>query len=567
MENEKQKQSMHSRHLGILCSVILLTLVIHVTAFYLIKDMQLNLGQRHANGLRISHENQEKIEVSEQEQQEKEEVLAALFEEFTQKPAEQVEQEPEEVAEELEPMEFAPLENIEASSLIDFDAPALALPSEELQWDEPPPLPLDLSSTDTQEIDPGAWASDASFASNLMEETDRLQSYASSEATSLDAEAFTVRGKRGREFLAEGSEETSLPSPGFNPMAAIASSQDFTVEVSYTPKEEGEGYIFELKLIPKPDATFRKISNNVFFVIDRSHSIDKERYEQTKNAVSKALELLEEGDTFNILVFDKNVVRFAEQTTPINPENIQKGQAFLRSQRHGGLFASTELYSSLDKIIPEAVADTEVNTVILFSDGETLLKQSGQRASVAEWTSRNRGKVALFSVTAGRSNNQALLEVLSRFNKGWLVHADSYSQIESVLSLLIHAVRRPIGKEMVATAVIQQASDKKGSPRIYPRNQRLPELYEGMPYTLYGDIDKLEDFYLFVQGKYYHRWLDIRQKISFKQAKQSTETIERYWALHRAYDYYDAYLNEGNGQSVREANALLNSHQLPQAFR
>lgn len=350
-----------------------------------------------------------------------------------------------------------------------------------------------------------------------------------------------------------------------NPVANIASSDDFTLDIQVAPRSTGWGYLFRIELIPKPHAKFRRIRQNYFFLVDRSQSIRYARYGFTQEAVSQALTALQPGDTFNILVFDDHAVAYAPKNVPWSPENISSGQNFIKQQSYGGLFASTDLYKSLGKIIPAAVAENEVNTAILLSDGDTRLTPDAQRESIQRWTRQNEGKVSLYSVASGTRNHLALLDLISFFNKGTLHYAVLDKDIGGSLMQLMQMLKNPIGKEMTVKAV-KEASDLDIT--LYPSNESLPNLYEHTPFVVYGTINRLQDFHLFFQGKYYDKTLDIKHVVSFARSKQAEPAeLEKRLAVFQAYRCYASYLAEGDKVYLTRAKELLKPYKLPLAFK
>ncbi len=351
----------------------------------------------------------------------------------------------------------------------------------------------------------------------------------------------------------------------YSTLGTIASSDDFNLNVAYAPRISGNGYIFRLELAQKPGVKFKRIVQNVFFLIDRSHSIRHQRYELTKQAVITLLSLLHAGDTFNILVFDDKIMRLSNRNMPVTPANIVQAREFLLRQEHGGLFAATDLYSSLGNIVPAIVAENEVNTAILFSDGDTFLSSDKQRDSIAQWTRQNAGKVSLYSVASGKGNNLALLDVLSVLNKGSVYYSVTDKGLESELLKLMQGIRSPIGKEIVITTI---ASAPGVAIKTYPYKSLLPNLYEGTPYVVYGTIDTLKDFHVFFQGKYYDKTLDIKQTVSFAKATRGDAAAsERDLALQMAYEGYDRFLKEGHPAYLMQVKQLLQPYKIPVAFQ
>ena len=258
------------------------------------------------------------------------------------------------------------------------------------------------------------------------------------------------------------------------PVSTLASSDSFNFDVEYAQDTDGE-YLFRARFYPKERVKFKRIRQNFYFVLDRSHSIGKQRYQLAKSAVLDALTQLEKGDTFNILVFDDHVVRLSNENLPATEEAFTYAIDWLSRQTHGGLFAGTELYTSLGQIIPKVVADEEVHTAILFSDGNTVLSREKQRSSISGWTNSNQGKVALFAVAVGLDNNIALLDLLTSMNKGSLFYSSNIQETQAITRLLIEEIGRPIGKDLHISALSKASKD---ALILYPKQNRLADLYE-----------------------------------------------------------------------------------------
>jgi hypothetical protein len=368
-----------------------------------------------------------------------------------------------------------------------------------------------------------------------------------------------------RDALLPSTNKNELRGFEYNSIGTMAGSDDFNLSIEYAPKSDGLGYFFRLEISPKPGIKFKRIKQNIFFLIDRSHSIRFNRYEMTKTAVAKALALLHAGDSFNVLVFDDKIERLSSENLMWNSENVGKAREFIAQQKYGGVFASTDLYSSLGMIVPEAVAEDEVNTAILLSDGDTYLSSEKQRHSIGSWTKRNSGKVSLYTLASGKGNHLALLDLLSVFNKGSLYYSTTDQGLESTLFNLMQSIRNPIGKDVTVNTL---PSSENLKISIYPINQFLTNLYEDIPYVVYGTINRLEDFHVFFQGKYYEKYFDIKQIAAFKNAKKVDEaSLEKKWALQEAYISYNRYLEDGQSSHLVRAKELLLPYRIPAAFK
>jgi hypothetical protein len=346
----------------------------------------------------------------------------------------------------------------------------------------------------------------------------------------------------------------------FDTFGTLAGSEHFDIQVEYAPKKFRPGYVFKVTFLPRSDVQFKRIRQNFFFLLDRSNSITRGRYLLNKRAVANALNFLKPGDCFNILVFDDHVVRFRPDVVEWSEETLAETRAFLESQNHGGYFAATELYASLGKIIPQDVAEDEINSAILLSDGDTYLSQEKQRLTIGRWTAQNKGKVSLYSVASGTGNNLPLLELLSSFNKGALIYAQDHQGVGDRLAYLMRTLQHPIGKQMVATAV---SEDKSMTILLQPKQGRIPDLYQHRPFVIFGSTNKLSDFVLFLQGRYYEHRFDIKKRISFEKGKLDTYSVERGWTQLVVQEFYERYFEEGNLAHLEAAKQLLLPLNLP----
>ena len=77
----------------------------------------------------------------------------------------------------------------------------------------------------------------------------------------------------------------------------------------------------------------------------------------------------------------------------------------------------------------------------------------------------------------------------------------------------------------------------------------------------------LNDFYLFLQGRYYDKWVNIKQLITFDNAQVINDNrLEKMWAIQQAYESYDRFLNDGNGRHLHHAKELLEPFKIQTPF-
>ena len=95
----------------------------------------------------------------------------------------------------------------------------------------------------------------------------------------------------------------------------------------------------------------------------------------------------------------------------------------------------------------------------------------------------------------------------------------------------------------------------------------MPHLYLDQPYVILGETDTLDDFILFVQGRLKDRWLNIKKRVSFLNARKGNKSLKEELALQKAYHLYDQYLSDDDPKHLSEAKTLLEPYDLQAAIR
>jgi hypothetical protein len=345
----------------------------------------------------------------------------------------------------------------------------------------------------------------------------------------------------------------ALASYGIPEYKSVEWNDVFEVDIKTLAREEG-GFLFSLTFIPKIDLTQHCLKQNYYFLIDRSNSIEKHRYQSFKRAVTRAIASLREGDNFNIIIFDSKIARLSERLLPFSKKNQRLAEEFLERQPYGHYGAPIDFYSCLGKIIPFQTDEDEAHTAILISDGESALKLDKQRSLINAWLQANRSKIALYTAAVGQDNNLSSLDLLGTVSRGSLLYSDTHTGFPRKLAKLVLTLRSPVAKEMSLSIL---PTDPSARLQLYPSSSRLPYLFSDHPYVLYGTADKLSDFTLLLEGKNKGQILSIKKEISFTKAKQGNRLLSKEWSIQQAHLFYEQYLQEGKPALLEEAQKLL----------
>lgn len=351
--------------------------------------------------------------------------------------------------------------------------------------------------------------------------------------------------------------------PTLSDLDTTSCSDSFDADLVFLPREEGEGYIFALTLIPRPDLDLPKLQQNFTFFIDRSNTIQADRLAATKSAIYKALEEMSPDDHFNIVAFDSKLEKLSPSPLPFSVESLARAEAFLEKISLGSFFSQANLSRPLMLSVPGNGRDEEIHTAILFTDSESLAKKNDQKALLFDWTLYNSGKVALFTVGLKGDRHLGTLDAASAFNRGKIIESPTKRGLKRKILKLMKTIQNPIGKNLVCHAI---SLSPKAKIEIFPKPMQMPHLYLEQPYVILGSAETLDDFILFVQGRIKGKWLNIKKTVSFLNAKKGNQSLKGEWALQRAYGLYELYLRDDNPGHLAEARSLLEPYNTQIAF-
>lgn len=337
-------------------------------------------------------------------------------------------------------------------------------------------------------------------------------------------------------------------------------SDFFSVEAVLLPAQNSEGYRFAVTLVPKDDLGSIQMKQNFYFFIDRSNSIERHRFAGFKRAVLRALSTLNEGNSFNICIFDKRKVWMAKENLPFTSRNFQLAEDFLSKQEYAGHFSAAEIYSSLDKLMPQETEDDAMNVGILLSDGSTLLSTRKQKEAINQWLDNNRSKLTLYAAAVGNENNLTLLNVLTSQGGGEVLHSSTHAAFPRKLAKFVRNLREPLAKKLTVNVF---PNDPNTTLSLKTPRFNLPALYNNRPFTVLGTVSSPGALTLSIRAIHNNQPILIEKIIEFDSAPTTNSAIEKQWAQLQASEHYSHFLITGNSDDLKKAEALLTEEARP----
>lgn len=350
------------------------------------------------------------------------------------------------------------------------------------------------------------------------------------------------------------TQENLAQLPTLQDLRTLSLSEEFTINLEVTPNTKEKGYLFSITLEPVANKLTSGSAQNFVFLVDRSSSIDKNRFLTFKQAIGKSLLYLKEEDTFNILTFDTEISKMSHDSVYVNASTKLGAKRFLETQKRGYKFVTPNLYHILLSVHQMTKNSDLPTTVVLLTSGKTLENFDPQDEYLSRFISTNHNGFTLFTACSSQTNDTLMLEVLSHLNKGEFMHSQTNAAFPRKLASFVKHAGYLLAKDIHISAA---KTNPDVNIEFFPEVDVAPNLYGDRPYTIIGKVDKLSDFDLVLQGRFSDNWLNITKKVSFKNARNGGHSIYKDYTMHMAYNKYRTFLKDGNTASLDEAKKIF----------
>ena len=357
---------------------------------------------------------------------------------------------------------------------------------------------------------------------------------------------------------------SSVPFPSLEKLQTASLKDLFDVQLSYCRESQDGEYLFALTLIPKQPSSLKQMQQNFLFLVDKSSSITKPRFETMRHSVASSFNQMISSNKFNIISFAHNMQIMADVFCKSSQQFFKMGKRFLVEQQPATFFSTTEIVPVLKYIRSSRVSSSELYTIILLTDGEWLNRQKNYRL-LEQWTRTNPDNISFYALAVKGDKNLPLLEFFTQRNKGSLITATTSKAMKRHLMKLVRSLQMPIAKNISLHSV---PLDNQETVSLWSTSGDKANLYANEPFVILGRCKSLADFDLFIQGKNNNQWFNIKKRVSFSEALETKDrSLSKLWIRKLAYECYEKYFLEEDPKYIDQANALLKSFHKEKALR
>ncbi len=280
---------------------------------------------------------------------------------------------------------------------------------------------------------------------------------------------------RESEYLVKAGyeEQDTLPDSDFALYYSLGEEQAFHLLTYRDPADPAnpDGY-FLLLLAPKPGISDVILPKDVILVLDRSGSMEGEKFEQARQALQYILDHLNPEDRFNIIAFSTGMDSYARQLRPADEAN--EAAAWVDSLIAGG---STDINRAL--LEASAIIETGRPTYLIFlTDGLPTEGVVDSQQILENLKGAAPDNLRLFSFGVGYDVDTFLLDSLAQDHQGTSTYVQPGERLDEILSAFYSKISTPVMTDMELDFGAAGAYD------IFPTP--LPDLFAGSQIIITG---------------------------------------------------------------------------------
>ncbi len=325
--------------------------------------------------------------------------------------------------------------------------------------------------------------------------------------------------------------EGAMPRTGTRP---IEQHLDLRL-LTYRSPADPEYTYFAVRMLRNDPGALPVLPKDVLLVQDCSESMTQAKLDQCKAGLHELLAALREGDRFDVMGFRDTQYRCFDDWVPATAANRAKAGWFIEQMTARG---RTDVYSGLEQILSAAADADRPLLAVVLSDGIPTMGTVSDTKILEAFSSKNAGRVSVFTLGGGPRINRFLLDFLAYKNRGGTTVVPARSSIPDAAGALGGEVSRPV------LAGLSYRLSGVDEAEAFPRTP--PHLYLDRPLVLFGrcrsDVDRAG---IRIEGRAGARSHDLVYALDFAGAEPGDPDIRRMWAWQKAYDLIGRHIRTG----------------------
>jgi Ca-activated chloride channel homolog len=320
-------------------------------------------------------------------------------------------------------------------------------------------------------------------------------------------------------------EENVLPDQDFQVYFSLGDEQAlhlFTY-MDLFDEQDQDGF-FMMLLAPPIHSDVEAVEKDIVLIIDRSGSMEGEKFQQAQDAGKYILQHINENDRFYISMFSDRLMSFESRMK--NTNKVNDAVSWINRQSASG---STDINLALLDAL--SVIDDERPTYVIFlTDGLPTAGEVDTDSILKNFSEEVPDNMRFFSFGVGYDVDTTLLDSLSQENHGSSSYVKSDMQIDEVLSGFYEKISSPVMTDL------QIDFDDLDVYDVYPNP--LQDLFAGSQVIITGRYKKGGKFDVTLQGEINGEPEQLRYRhLYFSQGedddREYLDMLPRIWATRK----------------------------------
>lgn len=336
---------------------------------------------------------------------------------------------------------------------------------------------------------------------------------------------IVVSRENDRHVTAGYEENNVLPDTDFAIYYSLGESEAFHLLTYRDPSDavDPDGFFLVL-LAPRPDAGTQTLAKDVLLVLDRSGSMEGEKFIQAQEALRYILQHLNEEDRFNIITFSTGLETYARSLRPAS----EAKEALPWVDRLSAM-GSTDINRAL--LEAAAMAEGERPTYVIFlTDGLPTEGETDSQKILDNFQQSAPDNLRLFAFGVGYDVDTFLLDSLAQEQHG----ASSYVLPDEKLDENLSAFYTKISTPVLTN--LELLFDNLSTYDLYP--SPLPDLFLGSQIVAVGRYKQGGTATVTLTGEVNNQAQSFRypEQVFERDSRARSETLQalpRLWATRK----------------------------------
>ena len=343
--------------------------------------------------------------------------------------------------------------------------------------------------------------------------------------------------------------------------------------LTHRADEDEDGY-FMLLVSPKYEVKKTDVIEKDFiFVLDHSGSMARKKIEQAKAALRYCVRDLNDGDRFNLILFNTDITSLADR--------LNRREEWGGGERgHGSAILSHKLIdvedgreealafidgiearggTNINKALLTALAEkpdpNRPRIIVFLTDGcpTVGVRNEAQILENVAQANRNQSRIFVFGVGLGHDLNLRLLDKMAVDNGGSYDYVEPHEDIEIAVSSLFRKMNEPVLVNVKLD--FGQILTKELSPG------KIPDMFREDQFKLFGRYENHGDTVLKLRGDVGSELQEFSKNVHFAEIEKDNDFLPHLWAQRRVAELGDeAALNGGSRELHEEIERLCTKY-------